>query len=266
MAVKPPVVLMVLVSMPQKTCTPPNGCYSSKCDPQTAECVFSDKCDDKNLCTLDSCEGGVCKNVAIDCEDASKCTLNACVSGACSSSNTECDDGIECTLDSCDSNLGCSNNPDDSFCKTLNPCVNQKCDKLKGCVATNITCPDTGLICILSACVPYEGCANTSVVCPYENNTCTFTRCVEDKKKNCKTEELECAALLDTTIIAAAAAGISAAVIAAIIAAVVICGGVATGASLAIYKRSNDEGMAMVSNNPLFVESTSSGINPIARV
>jgi hypothetical protein len=116
--------------------------------------------------------------------------------------------------------------------------------------------------------VAYQGCANQSKICPSNNDTCTFTGCVEDPdpKKQCKEEKLKCAAILDTAVIAVTTAAISAALIAGIIAAVVILGGVAGGATFAYYRNQDDAGMANVQNNPLFVDTGTTGNNPLSRV
>jgi len=254
-----------------KVCTPPNGCFQSSCDVSNGECVFIDKCDDNDACTEDSCVNGACQNVPMVCTDTDPCTINTCVNGACSTTADDCNDGIECTKDSCGAN-GCSNIPDDTICETPDPCTNWKCDAIKGCVSTNVTCPATDKLCIVPTCISYAGCTNQSLVCPSLNKTCSFTRCLEDRsKKNdplypCTEEKIECgAAILDSTVIAVASV-LSAGVIAAIIAAVVLFGGLATGATLAIYQRTGDDSVANVSNNPLFIESGSSGTNPLSRV
>jgi predicted ribosomally synthesized peptide with SipW-like signal peptide len=121
-------------------------------------------------------------------------------------------------------------------------------------------------VCLVSSCVSYQGCANQSVVCPSNNDTCTFSGCVEDLSKPCKIEKLKCAAVLDTAVIAATTAAISAALIAGIICAVVLLGGVAGGATFAYYQSQDDSGMANVTNNPLFVDTGTTGNNALFRV
>jgi hypothetical protein len=98
------------------------------------------------------------------------------------------------------------------------------------------------------------------------NDSCTFSGCVEDKNKPCKVEKLQCAAIIDTAVIAVTTAAISAALIAGIIAAVVILGGVAGGATFAYYRNQDDAGMANVQNNPLFVDTGTQGNNALFRV
>jgi len=61
--------------------------------------------DDGNLCTVATCEGGLCGNMFADglyCDDADPCTLNdACLQGACAGVPMQCNDGNACTIDSC---------------------------------------------------------------------------------------------------------------------------------------------------------------------
>jgi hypothetical protein len=205
--------------------------------------------------------------VSLNCDDSDACTTNTCINGACTSTTLSCDDKVNCTIDTCDPKTGCSHKPDNSVCSTPDPCVINTCDLTKGCITKNFTCTPTGKQCLTTSCIAYQGCVNESLVCPSSNKSCTFTSCSEDNNnKPCKTENLNCAAaVLDTTVIAATATAVSAAVIAAIVAAAVLFGGVATGASIAIYRKNNDDGMANVINNPIYTASTSSGMNPLAK-
>src|SRR5207248_1198608 len=85
------------------------------------ECTSATDCDDRNACTTESCEGGVCQNTAIagcrpcstaaDCDDENPCTSESCDAGICHSftigdcrpcdTAAQCDDGDSCTTDSC---------------------------------------------------------------------------------------------------------------------------------------------------------------------
>ena len=58
------------------------------------ECLVDAHCEDGNLCTVDSCNGGVCENVKADPEC---CDCNAAEATA-----SQCNDGKFCTTDSCD--------------------------------------------------------------------------------------------------------------------------------------------------------------------
>jgi len=95
-----------------------------------------------------------------------------------------------------------------------------------------------------------------------------YASCKEDKTltQPCVQETLVCGVPIDdtTTIVAAAVGSASAAVIAAVVCAVVVGGGVVGGAAVAIYRQTDGEGVATVSNNPLFIDSGNSGINPLS--
>ncbi len=63
-------------------------------------------CDDKNVCTTDSCDvvlGCVHKNGDGVCDDKNVCTeKDVCLVGVCTGTPKNCDDGVICTADSCD--------------------------------------------------------------------------------------------------------------------------------------------------------------------
>lgn len=42
------------------------------------ECIDASGCDDGNVCTHDSCDGGSCSHIAISCDDANPCTVDSC--------------------------------------------------------------------------------------------------------------------------------------------------------------------------------------------
>src|SRR5439155_1573058 len=89
------------------TCTALDQCHvAGTCDPATGSCstpalagcklcTADIDCDDQNVCTYDTCNGGVCSNTAID--GCTPCTTTA-----------DCDDHNPCTFDSCDGGV-CSN-------------------------------------------------------------------------------------------------------------------------------------------------------------
>jgi hypothetical protein len=119
--------------------------------------------------------------------------------------------------------------------------------------------------------VAYQGCANISLTCnKTKTDACVYTSCSEDKTLTtpCKEEQLVCGVPIDDTetIVAAAVGSASAAIIAGVICAVAVATGVVGGAAVAIYRQGDDEGMVNISNNPLFVASTSSATNPLSVV
>ncbi len=184
---------------------------SDTTSPDTADiaagCTSTAACDDKNPCTSDSCELGVCKNVAnsLECNDNNACTSNdLCASGTCAGTPINCDDGNICTTDSCNKTAGCVNLanaatcddgiactladtctatlcvgvPNDATCSDGNACTDDSCDVASGkCVNTNNTaeCTDknactTGDVCTDGACI------GTAEDCN-DDNVCTTDSC-----------------------------------------------------------------------------------------
>jgi len=94
-------------------------------------------CDDKNICTIDSCnvvKG--CQHAFANgaCDDGNPCTsADACAQGVCKGAGgPDCDDKTVCTTDSCEGSIGCVhvNNTatcDDGVACTLDGCVGGKC-------------------------------------------------------------------------------------------------------------------------------------------
>ncbi len=143
------------------TCGDNNLCTDDACDPGQG-CVFTDNalpCDDGNVCTVgDTCMGGACQSSEpLVCNDDNVCTDDACdtaVGCLFVANQAGCDDGLECTLgDHCvdgecvfDGEL---------FCDDFNPCTEDTCDPLLGCVHTLSEAPcDDG-----NACTAGESCA-----------------------------------------------------------------------------------------------------------
>jgi hypothetical protein len=122
-------------------CDPTEGCKfianTAPCDADGNACtesdICSDKictagkkkvCDDKEICTEDSCDpaDGSCKtkSLAAVCDDGNACTEGdkcgdkagvwTCLSGV----GPDCDDKNPCTKDSCDKTNGCTNKSDDA--------------------------------------------------------------------------------------------------------------------------------------------------------
>ncbi|MBW2702915.1 MAG: thrombospondin type 3 repeat-containing protein, partial [Deltaproteobacteria bacterium] len=103
-------------------------------------CNGADLCDGDGNCLSDGdpCTSGEpcqsCNEVddtcwdpaGTSCDDSLFCTIDDSCDGAgnCSIFSDNCVDGFTCTLDACDESTGCSNTPDDQFCKSEggNPC------------------------------------------------------------------------------------------------------------------------------------------------
>ncbi len=94
-------------------------------------------CDDKNVCTTDSCDAiKGCQHAfgGGACDDGNPCTsADACAQGACKGTGgPDCDDKKVCTTDSCDGSVGCVhvNNAagcDDGAACTLDACAGGQC-------------------------------------------------------------------------------------------------------------------------------------------
>jgi|GEM_PF-807105 len=164
------------------TCDDGNDCTHDKCDPPKSAaapngtgkgCVNNaldgfQPCDDGNPCTQKGkCAGKKCSVKAVICNDKNTCTLDSCNAkwkadpkdsnapkSACvflpvQSTTTVCDDGDKCTSDRCDGLGKCVGTKID--CSDGNDCTKDLCTKDKGCNHTtdepNGTKCDDGNIC-----------------------------------------------------------------------------------------------------------------------
>ncbi len=147
-------------------------------------------CDDGNICTTDTCVGGVCVNVnnTAPCSDNNACTTgDVCSNGVCQPGTpVNCDDGNSCTTDVCDMTNGnctniaipgcgsCSGKPDGAPCSDGDPCtLNDFCTN-ETCAGPPKNCND-GNACTDDSCDPVSGnCVhvNNSAPCS-DGNACT---------------------------------------------------------------------------------------------
>ncbi len=95
-------------------------------------------CDDGNVCTtVDACIAGACAGGSpLDCNDGNVCTDDSCIptSGCLSINNTApCDDASACTIvDTCNAGVCVGQPPLE--CNDGNPCTQDSCDDLTGCI------------------------------------------------------------------------------------------------------------------------------------
>ncbi|MSQ83687.1 MAG: hypothetical protein EXR77_12515 [Myxococcales bacterium] len=198
-------------------CTTADGCKNSACVGGPAP-----DCDDKKICTADSCDslkGCVNANTTQPCDDGTLCTQgDVCALGACKPGATvSCDDNNLCTDDSCEAATGCKKvfnqkpcddgnacNSADSCkngvcagiggkdCNDGNPCTTDSCDANGGCTKVNLT---NGAACSASGCAggSFQNAATcNSGVCSAlpqvtscdDKNPCTTDFC--DDIKGCK--------------------------------------------------------------------------------
>ncbi|MSP93013.1 MAG: hypothetical protein EXR79_14635 [Myxococcales bacterium] len=133
-------------------------------------CVGS--CDDKNVCTDDSCGGGKCvhANNSIVCWDGDACTAGEkCSAGKCfGGKQKDCNDSNPCTADGCASGT-CTHGAQAGACSDGNACTTG--DQCAGgaCSGKPLACDD-GLPCTADAC---------------KNGTCTHSGPVQTPGKAC---------------------------------------------------------------------------------
>ncbi len=138
-------------------CTGPDECASLVCSGPTLDC------DDKNICTSDSCvqELGGCVYDATpgSCSDGNACTQNdKCVGGTCAGSALSCADGKVCTQDSCDPLSGCKYTQVTGACNDGNACTSDTFCTPQGCVGKPTNCDDANT-CTNDSCNPLSGCS-----------------------------------------------------------------------------------------------------------
>jgi hypothetical protein len=148
------------------TCDDGLDCTDESCDPGVG-CVFAPhvgSCEDGDPCTSDDacadsrCVGGP----ATDCDDKDVCTTDSCSPLAgCEHAPISCDDGLACTIDTCDPVTGCVHTPKE--CGDGNECTDDACDPATGeCVHADAICDDHET-CTEDTCDPSTGCVFTPV-------------------------------------------------------------------------------------------------------
>ena len=188
-------------------CTFGDACVAGECKPQTTV-----TCDDKNVCTEDSCnqQTGQClykplpNQPPTPCTDGNACTLSkaylqatgkkadVCVAGQCVGQPINCNDNNSCTNDSCAPKTGCKHAPtaakacnDGSACTTDDTCKNGACvGKGAKCVdgkqCTNDIC-DKAKGCLFP---PRSGACDDGSTCT-QNDACKGGACVGGKLLVC---------------------------------------------------------------------------------
>ena len=210
-------------------CSDSNACTDDSCDPELG-CVVTMNtapCDDGDVCTLgDHCQLGQCiSSGTLNCNDSNDCTNDGCdpdVGCEFMPNADPCDDGNECSLgDHCqegwcvaDSYLSCSDD---------NPCTDDACDGILGCVHQNneapcsdgnectdgdicaggvctagdvLTCDDENS-CTADTCDPFWGCVFTGIdsgcddgdLCT-EDDFCQDSECQSGAPKTCEDDNV----------------------------------------------------------------------------
>jgi len=167
-------------------CNDGNPCTDDSCDPALG-CVNTpndDPCEDGNPCTIgDQCQEGECVHGPPPvCDDGDICTDDLCdpgVLGGCVSvyNLAECDDGDVCTLnDACFQGECVGEVPLD--CNDFNPCTDDSCDPLSGCIHTPNTavCDDGDPCTATDSCIAGFCTGSGDLECD-DLNTCTVDLC-----------------------------------------------------------------------------------------
>ena len=145
-------------------CTTGDHCHLGEC--QSSAPLH---CEDGNPCTADGCEpsaGCTFKPIKGECNDSNACTLNEqCQNGFCTASGwLECGDDNPCTNDLCDPLKGCLNQNNAEPCDDGKPCTSNDVCFEGNCKSGGPTVCNDGNGCTDDSCDPQEGCV-------YKNNT-----------------------------------------------------------------------------------------------
>jgi hypothetical protein len=175
-----------VVSCP-KPAGPDAACLQSDCDPLTGNCDLLPAnegawCDDSEVCTAgDHCQGGKCvPGATVNCKDGNPCTDDACVAGiGCNNvpNALACNDGDACTLADTCAGGKCVGGPAPD-CDDLNPCTDDSCDPVKGCVhaANKADCTD-GNACTQGDHCSMGQCVFLEIVTCNDGDPCTTDSC-----------------------------------------------------------------------------------------
>ena len=163
-------------------CTADDSCEAGKCVSQT-----SVQCFDDNECTDDACDatvGCVYTANAAPCDDGSACTTgDACAASFCVGAAVPCGDNDDCTADTCDPTTGecghvtqpgCACNTD-ADCDDNNACtVGEACVGGACTAGQPAVCAGDGNPCSDEVCDPLLGCVFPSNGAPCDDgNACT---------------------------------------------------------------------------------------------
>jgi len=128
-------------------CDDANPCTDDTCD-AISGCINTPNllpCDDGNPCTTsDTCSGGQCVGqIPLECDDANPCTDDSCLAdGSCvnTANSSPCDDGKLCTtIDACVAGVCVGQTPIN--CDDGNPCTQDSCDDISGCLNPALPVP-----------------------------------------------------------------------------------------------------------------------------
>lgn len=145
--------------------------------------VAQESCDDRDPCTVDSCDNRGCHHVAVRCDDSNPCTVDSCSAGSCRSvpaTGASCDDGDACSSgDTCTGAGSCGAGPlvnaDDG-----NPCTVDVCDPIAGVThvpAAGTSCDDHDICSQNDVCTATGTCAGMPSPEFNDGDPCTADAC-----------------------------------------------------------------------------------------
>ncbi len=143
-------------------------CVMGRC-----ELGLAAKCDDGNVCTVDTCDpavGCVFQPVTDDlsCADGDQCNgAEICQAGTCRSVEPLiCDDGQPCTIDLCDATVGCitAAQADGAPCNDGDHCNGLETCAMGECVPSAPLDCDDGNPCTIDTCSPTHGCQHINAI------------------------------------------------------------------------------------------------------
>ncbi|HKP56138.1 MAG TPA: hypothetical protein VJV78_05450 [Polyangiales bacterium] len=146
--------------------------------------TVSERCDDSNVCTQDSCGATGCQHTQISCDDGDVCTADSCDPElGCSNQpapGAACDDGDGCTTaDSCDAAGSCQpGSPLDV--DDHNPCTADACDATLGVTHTalaGVACDDGNVCTSEDSCDPAGSCQGGATIAVDDGDPCTADAC-----------------------------------------------------------------------------------------
>ena len=169
---------------PEVECDDGNPCTDDVCNPKSG-CLHTANtagCDDGNACTPSStCKDKACVGQGtVSCTDGNVCTDDSCdpKNGCVHAINTApCSDGNACTtVDTCDKGVCTGQNP--LVCNDDNPCTDDSCNSLTGCVFSANAAPcNDGNACTLDAACKNKVCTAVKVLSCADGDPCTDDSC-----------------------------------------------------------------------------------------
>ena len=147
-------------------------------------------CDDKNTCTIDSCDpkvGCVYSNTIAPCDDGDACTVGeTCAKGSCAGASPKnCNDGNDCTDDACDALQGCTNAGNTKPCDDGDACTKGEVCASAICKGGGVVSCDDNEVCTTDVCDPKAGCltidAGAGTPCRDANACASAATCTNGK-------------------------------------------------------------------------------------